>query len=152
VSPDVARLALRCQESRSDRSVPDLLVTSRRVAPFGAKTEDHLDIVREAVGERLVRLVSDLTCEAAFQEKPPERVEVMRGDRFSKDINRELIVDLGLSPKKAVEFSAFEAALARDFRVWLRANQKARGLMRGEFEGDMLFIRCPLVRRWSRPK
>ena len=142
-SEGVASLALRCLAPGHSPPV----VTSRRYLTSEQAPEDNLDLVGEAVGERLVRLASGMAGRAALSKNPPERILVLRDpEHFAEDLEKELAGRLGLSVQ-AKEFRDFRAALAGEFRDWLVENPEVREQMRGEFDNARFFIRCPPIRR-----
>ncbi len=147
-SAEAANLALHCRDRSGRQTVPDLRVTSRRVVQHGKEAE-RLDVAREAIGERLVRLVSGLGTETALGDKPPSRVLVLRDPHhFSEEVEQRLTERLGLSPS-ADALADFRSTLAEEFHRWLREHPDRRERKRGEFEGEQFFVRCPVLRRRS---
>jgi hypothetical protein len=148
-SAQATDLALRCLDRSGEESIPDLRVTSRRAFVRGSKAQ-RLEVAREAIGERLVRLVSGLATESALQDKPPTRVLVLIDPtHFSTEVEQRLAQRLGLSPS-ADDFADFGTVLASEFRHWLQEHSGQRDRMRGEFEGHQFFVRCPRLRRRPR--
>ena len=146
-SSQVARMALHCRDRSGREQVPDLSVTSRRAVPWGRDVSDHLDVVREAIGERLVRLVSGLAVEAALREAPSGRMLVLTdGKRFTPQVEQRLAERLGLS-RTAKEFSEFQMSLATAFFQWLTDHPRLRERMRGEIEDEEFYVRYPVLRR-----
>jgi hypothetical protein len=146
-SPSVAQLALLCRAAGPVGSVPDLTVTSRRLVPSKPTAIQHLDVVQEAIGERLVRLVSGLARDASVRPEAPDRVLISHDrDHLAEEVERLLARRLGLDPK-AKAYDDFRTALAIDFYDWLTAHPELRTQMRGEFDGQRFYVRCPQVRR-----
>jgi hypothetical protein len=143
---DVARLALHCAAQRRNGPAPDLLLTSRRSVSAHNNPEAHLDVVGEAIGERLIRVISDVSCEASFRDAAREEIEVLNEHHFAADIRRELAEDLGLSIDGDA-FPTFESALADDFLRWLGVTPQAVEWMRAKILGTRLSVRCPRFHR-----
>jgi hypothetical protein len=146
-SAQAAEFALRCQDKSGGEAIPDLRVTSRRALPRGAKAAQRLEVAREAIGERLVRLVSGLGTEASLADNPQGRVLILRDPHhFSAEVENRLTERLGLS-SSADAFGEFRTILGNEFYRWLVDHPEQRERMRGQFEDEQFFIRFPVLRR-----
>jgi hypothetical protein len=145
-SRKAAELVLSSREN-SPTLPPQLNFTSDRAVPFDKAPS--LDLVQEAIGERLVRLLGTVARQRATRKPALDRVVIISGKRtFVPDVEIGLTRRLGLSSSKKQSVREALRRLAIEFHDWARDNPAGRSELGLEFDNQTndLLIQCPDLR------
>lgn len=143
VSETAAWLALRCRAPAS-KTRPGLAVSQRRAAPSD-DPDKYIDIVQEALGERLIGAMVGEARAATFEKPGTVRLLVLSGTTFEKPVEDKFVRLVGLSPS-GPNFRDLMAQLAGEFRRWLGSPPAALSLPGAEIDGDLVYLRVPQLR------
>ena len=130
-------------KSRKDDvwAAPQLNFTSRRHAP--STTAWNLELIQEAIGERLIGLVGTVARRAVTKKPGLNKVLVVtRARTFVSEVEQGLVTRLGLTPEKA---SVALSGLAGELYTWALEEPSAREYFGIEADKATLevFVRCP---------
>jgi hypothetical protein len=136
-SNQAVRFVLEAREAPADVP-PQLTFTSRRL------NGDSVEIVREAIGERVVRLVGTVAREAALREPTLERLLVVTTEgRFVSAVELGLKSRLGIAPH-ATKYEQAVRSLATELRNWVIHEPQANFFgLQVDASGHEVFIQCP---------
>lgn len=124
VSEETVTLARACRKPLPEEELPMLDMSSKR-APDQSE-EFNVDIAREAIGERLLRLIGTIVRWEATINPRSNIVTFAHSDKgkmtaFTKEVYEGIAERLGLDPQHQ-SFPLFLQKLSDDLRSWLPQN------------------------------